>query len=713
MKVAVPGVATVRHHVRQAAQLQPARPAIWLGLRCALATAAPLVLAPWLGPGPSTWATLGGFSLALLDKGGAYRTRAQAMLAFAIGGTLAIWAGTLAQVWVGAQLVLVTVVVGACALAQAWGAAATSVGNSLAVQFVISLALPTDPSHALHIAALDRAAGFAGGCAWAMVLALLLWPVRVYRPGRRAVANCCSLLADHALGLEAVLRANDVAPPPSELASPTRSGEISRAFRHRSPLRDELLRRHRALRDALEEARRVLAGTRRGRRAESGRGERLLVVVQALDQLFGTLLALEDLFDAAPARASLSLAPGLASLAHTLDELAERVQIESALPPLTNEWPALPLSADDPAAALLDRAHAAVVAITTVIDTLSDDREGALLAAPERSSPTPSPLADLLRPRAWRDSAVVRHAVRAAIVAFASVAITRALQLERGYYVTVTALLLLQPYRAATITKGLQRIAGTVAGGVLASLLAAALHEPYLIMVAVLVLAGTSAAVLQLNYGLYALFLTPTFVLLADVHAHDGRIIYVRILNTLLGGTLAFLGSALLWPTRERAQFADVMASAIEAAAAYAETLVSSVASGAPAPLSLASDSRRTLGVSLNNADAALDRVVAERPATDALEARLTLLLFTRRFTAALTALGASRLPADPALADFGPSLAVRLRSIASAVRAQLRPPLPDAPATRTLSDPLATARVARIELQLAILSEAAARAAR
>ena len=133
----VPGAATVRHHVRQAVQIQPARPAVWLGLRCALATGAPLFLAPWLGEGPATWASLGGFSLALLDKGGAYRTRAEAMLAFTAGGVAAIAAGTLAQVWVGAQLALIAVVVGACALAQAWGAAATSIGNSVAVQFVI------------------------------------------------------------------------------------------------------------------------------------------------------------------------------------------------------------------------------------------------------------------------------------------------------------------------------------------------------------------------------------------------------------------------------------------------------------------------------------------------------------------------------------------------------------------------------------------------
>nr|HEX4316296.1 FUSC family protein [Kofleriaceae bacterium] len=721
----VPGAATLRHHVRQAATLQPTQPAIWLGLRCALATAAPLFLAPWLGDGPSTWATLGGFSLALIDKGGAYRTRAQTLLAFAVGGAVAIAAGTLAQVWVGAQLALIAIIVGGCALAQAWGTAATSVANSIAVQFVIAIALPTDPSFDLHAAAAVRAAGFGGGCAWALVLALLLWPVRVYRPGRRAIATCCSLLAGYVEGLAGVLEA---APETRDTrAAPetpdTRTGAIRLALAHRSPARDELLRRHRALRDALEEARRVLAATRRGRRGESGRGERLLVVGQALDQLFGTLLAIEDQADAAsPAlRAKLVplVAPGLGAIARTLDELAARVQVEDALPPLADPWPALAPASDDPelalASGLVARAHAALVAASTVIDSLADDRElaPAALAPAVPIAPAPSPLRDLLHPGSWRESAVVRHAVRAAVVGLASVAVTRAFELERGYYVTVTALLLLQPYRAATVTKGIQRVAGTVAGGVVASVLAAALHDPYAIMVVVVLLAGASAAVLQLNYGLYALFLTPTFVLLADVHALDDRIIHVRIIDTLVGGALAFLGSALLWPTRERSQFADLMATAIEASAGYATAVAAAAAAGAPSPIAVAGPARRALGLALNNADAALDRVVAEHPAKDALEARLTLLLFTRRFASAVTALGEAGPAAQPALAALGPAIEGRLTAIASAVRAQTRPPLPEPPRPHSVANPVAAARVARIELQLDILSAAAARAAR
>src|SRR6185295_12651342 len=144
------------------------------------------------------------------------------------------------------------------------------------------------------------------------------------------------------------------------------------------------------------------------------------------------------------------------------------------------------------------------------------------------------PLADALRSSLSGDSAVARHALRVALVALLSVIVTRALGLQRGYWATLTAVLLLQPYLPATLTRGVQRVAGTIAGGMLATAIAALVHNPLGIAIVAIVFAGVCAAVIQLNYGLFALFLTPTFVLLAEVHAPDTHLVALRITNTLL-----------------------------------------------------------------------------------------------------------------------------------------------------------------------------------
>ena len=86
----------VKRLAREAARLQPGRPALWVGLRAALAVAAPMLIAARINPLVMTWATLGGFGVVLVDKGGAYRTRATAMLAATLGGALGALVGTLA-----------------------------------------------------------------------------------------------------------------------------------------------------------------------------------------------------------------------------------------------------------------------------------------------------------------------------------------------------------------------------------------------------------------------------------------------------------------------------------------------------------------------------------------------------------------------------------------------------------------------------------------
>ena len=65
----------------------------------------------------------------------------------------------------------------------------------------------------------------------------------------------------------------------------------------------------------------TLAATRRGRAGESGRGERLLALVQLGDQQLGLLVGLEEVLDTAPDNTAWIVA-SLEALAGGLDELA-------------------------------------------------------------------------------------------------------------------------------------------------------------------------------------------------------------------------------------------------------------------------------------------------------------------------------------------------------------------------------------------------------
>jgi uncharacterized membrane protein YccC len=341
---------------------------------------------------------------------------------------------------------------------------------------------------------------------------------------------------------------------------------------------------------------------------------------------------------------------------------------------------------------------------------------------------TPS-LPELIRDNLTPDSVLFRHAIRMAATATAAEAFARALHLERGYWVTITVVILLQPYTPATVTKTLQRVIGTVLGATVAALVVQLVHERAALMAIATVLAAVSAAVLQLNYALYSFFMTPTFVLLAEAGAKDPRLPALRIVNTLIGGLFAFAGARLLWPHVERRRFPEELASALMSLREYLATVIEAIVGRVPPPSPSLRAARRRFGLAINRADASFQRLLAEAPAqAPALEPAMTALLFARRVSASIGAAGSARhlLPPtsttspsardgyaiDHALAELDKTAGEVLVDLAVALR-ELRPPAPLPPLvaqSALLPAPLFAARFHRLAEQLAVLHQAVAR---
>jgi uncharacterized membrane protein YccC len=662
-----------------------------LGVRTSLATMVPLLCAPWIGPVASVWASTGGFIVALADKGGSYRGRASVMGGLTLATACAVTAAAFAAPYAWAAAPLMLVVAGLCAFAGAAGPAAAAGGVTTAVLFAVSLASPASST----LAAFERGVAIIGAGVWAMTLALLFWPVRVYKPARYAVAHSYRALAAHARKMAEEL---------PEIGS--------------AAWNQDVLRAHGPIRDTLEQAREVLAATRRGRLGESGRGARLLVCLQAADQLFGALAALEEVLDAPEAAAARpAAARALEGFAASLELAAERVIPEGELPPV----PPLPFDADgvraagdEQAAALIARMHTYVEIALETIATLHEERAPietpAMTLAMRADAPS---LWERVREQLTLDSVLARHALRVGVTAALAVVITRALALQRGYWVTLTVLILLQPYRHATTTKALQRVGGTVAGAVVAALLLSWLHSTTALLVVATLLAGISAAVLQLNYALFAFFLTPTFVLLAELNAHDWHLAEVRIINTALGGALAFAASRLFWPHREREQFPDAMARVLAAIADYVEATAHALLEAAPPPT--LPDCRRQLGLALNAADASFERLLLDGGVPRAQqEPVMTMLLYGRRIGATLGATVTVRSVAPSAadraaLEPLTTEVATWLRALGVAYeKGRALPPMPPLEGRlRPFEGSLLGARLMRLGQQLVVLAGA------
>ena len=606
------------------------------------------------------------------------------MAGAAAGGLVAVTLGTLVGSHPVLSVALVTLAATLCAFGQAFPPAGPAVGNTIALHLIIATFLPSGPDSLF-----PALAGYAGGAAWALFLGLVVWPVRIYKPLRRAVSAALTALADYTTSLSV------------------------RAYR------DELTHSHRVIRDQLEAARRTLVSTRRGRSSETGRGERLLGIVHAADHMFGVLLAIEEVLDAGlPSDSTAELMRGLEAHAGSLRALADAV--------LHEHPPPLPPPAFDPATdirgdgattqharLLLERVYTERARCVALVASLATESEPALGIVVE-SDALPSFL-DVLRANFDLDSAVLRHALRVAICVLLASTIASLYVLDHGYWIALTTFLLLQPNRSATTTRAVQRGVGTVIGAVFAAAVTFVIRDPLPMTLVIVVLAGLSASVLQLNYALFSLFVTPTFVLLAEVHTHDIRLIEIRILYTLLAGAIAFLASWLLWPHREHIQFDEQMARALEALERYLGAVSAAVAADAPSPAPDVIATRRTFGLAVNNAETALDRAVADRSPAELIEPRMTMVTMTRRLGGAINVYGSTRNVVEvarhqPALAAFSSAIRTQLATLIGALRSG-QPPPPWRPEVPEFTDATIAARRLRIERYMVLVGEAVTRA--
>lgn len=622
--VAAPGV---HGRTRELARFS-VRPNWGAGLRAGVATVAPILIAGAAAIPGGTWLGLAGFSTALGDKGGAYATRARTMGGLAIGIAVAGMLGGVASGRPQFSIPLIFVLATLGAFLRAFGAAAGTVGLSSVITFVISLSAP---AHSLGEVA-QRGAALLAGSAFALALSLFLWPVRAYAPARGALAECWRALAEYA---DSVAHAQ-----PRDFAR---------------------------FRSGLEAARTTLAETRRGRAGESGRGERLLMLSETANRTFGALTALGGALDAAawsgqtgplePARAA---AGEVAALARELADAVERERNPAPLPFPAAEPPAEGIQWIDRLAASLR--HEAALAWQAAAGVESGRRVRITPAEGESRQTVLEVLRENLTPR----SVALRHALRVGATAAIATALAHVLGVQRGYWVTLTALIVLQPSAGATWVKGVQRIGGTVAGGIVAAGIIALVHDPAVLLAIVFALAVAAVSVLLVNYGVYSALLTPTFVLLAETSTPDPHLAGIRMVNTLIGGALSLVAAKVFWPTPEGLAFRGRLASAIRALATYVRVATRRHAHAADRAETDAA--RRAAGLAVLNAEESLQLVLWEGRRDRAGEAGMAALAYVRRAAEAANALGyaPTRRPEGAAdVMEFGDATARVLECLA------------------------------------------------
>ncbi len=690
-------------HLRSLFRLQPGKPALWLGVRAAVAVTVPFAIVSSLGSSAAGFTGLTGLLVTLCDRGGSYRGRARVMGRLAVLGPIV---GTLAAVagdalWMDAALLLVGVLV--FAFFRSYGDDAASVGDKLAVIFVASLGAAAVPWEG----ALERGAALLFGAGWAMVQSLVVWPMHPYLPARKALARLYATFAEAA----------------DELA------ELSRTATSAEQWEEASQRQAGPLRIEIEAGRNSLAAARVGLGSEARRFEHLLVILEQGEPMSAALSALAEAMEAASAR------PALSEVRHDVDDLCRRyARLMRVISAIVREGgtrrisdPDLavladPLRAPDeverklprPVMELLNRlrihANAARDAAEALLQGNEVPQHATRVPLPQNGRRTLlHPIRENLHPR----SLVLRHAVRAAFIASLALVIARSLGISQAHWVVLAAISVLQPYSVNTEHLALHRVGGTLVGGTIAATLSAGVQSQAQLLVIIGLLTAISVSLLPLNFAAFQMLLTPDFLLLSSMRLGDWSIAGERAVGVVIACGLALLGVWLLWPSPERRLFPQTAAAVLRADGRYLRCVAVHRSATRPE----VGEARRDLGLALIAAEASLQRLVAEyRGPAHRLEPAMALLTYSRRFAGSVTALGeqpgTSR--ATDGWGEVIEGACGTLDALAQSLEAGERLPEPDAlpvpPRNWRPGDPVTEALVERVPRQLRVLRGAVER---
>jgi MFS family permease len=155
------------------------------------------------------------------------------------------------------------------------------------------------------------------------------------------------------------------------------------------------------------------------------------------------------------------------------------------------------------------------------------------------------------------------YAARLIVTLVVGTAIYRWLHLRNGYWIPMTALLVLKHRWAGTLSRSLARVLGTCSGAAVAYGLAQLHPWPgWLIIALIMVCAFVCFAVQAVNYALFSLALTLYIVFLFRFGGFSQTsAAHLRLINTVIGGALALVVDGV-WAGAERVFGAGKLAKA-------------------------------------------------------------------------------------------------------------------------------------------------------
>ncbi|QHS58270.1 FUSC family protein [Chitinophaga agri] len=178
-------------------------------------------------------------------------------------------------------------------------------------------------------------------------------------------------------------------------------------------------------------------------------------------------------------------------------------------------------------------------------------------------------LEDLLNNLSF-DSHIFRHALRVSIAAVTGYLLGQVLHLDRVYWILLTIVVILKPGFGISKARSYQRIIGTVLGALFAAgVLFLTTNTTIIFILMLLCILGAYSFMTQ-QYTLSVFFVTPFVIfLLHFLHPAHLQNAELRVLDTFIGVSIAFVASLLLWPSWEHNYLPSHMSKMVKDNARY------------------------------------------------------------------------------------------------------------------------------------------------
>lgn len=239
------------------------------------------------------------------------------------------------------------------------------------------------------------------------------------------------------------------------------------------------------------------------------------------------------------------------------------------------------------------------------------------------------------------NSPIFKHSLRLAVVVLAGFAIGKTFSMQNPYWILLTIIIILRPSFGLTKSRSIQRVVGTLIGATIAAIVIFITENTIVYAVIAVISLPFAFSLLQLNFRNAAVFITLNVVFVyATFVPNILAVIQFRIVDTLIGASLAFVSNYVLWPTWQFQNVNDYFIKAIasnqkflkQVAVFYREKGVASTAYKL---------SRKEAFLNIGDLNAAFQRM-SQDPKSKQMELSTIyeIVVFNNTFLSSLTALG-------------------------------------------------------------------------